>query len=298
MAEILTGAPEVDCSLMSLFDKSLLLSTFSLPASGYLDIIKDSNYSGLEWHPIKNTRAARQMNSGRVEAEFKDSIHSLHQSWRGEKSLFQAVSSLKPIAVFSYLILPERVASLNDLENLQRVLGKELPVVLYPTENGSEESGTERNFKEKIIQPTPEIMQRWHTRTATEFVKKAKRKGYTGLCIDLAHIRGNTQEGYSFEPWRETLPQLLPFTTEIHVSAGRVDMSYENTKNELKDLIKGTCYTELPRMLDLIRQTGWKGRVVTEIPAPAVLGLHSEKSIQTLINDHKEIVYNIKRLLS
>jgi hypothetical protein len=143
-------------------------------------------------------------------------------------------------------------------------------------------------------------MQRWSTRTVQELTGEAKRRGYTGYCVDLSHLRGKPIGGYTLNPWQETLPQLLPFTQELHVSAGRYDMGYQKTEEELKDLIRGTRNTQLPQMLDFIKRADWSGRVVTEIPPLALHRLRGNSSflsINNLMEDHQEIVQNIKAVL-
>lgn len=294
-----TGVPEVDSSLATLFDKSTLYTAF-FPAGACVDTVKEAGYRGIEWIPFR-TVAGIQMNAGAVNQGTKDAVVSLHQSFRSEKSIGQAWHHPnKAFAIISYVALPERVSSLNNLERLQKVIGRGLPVVLYP-ENAGEEPGTERNFQEKTFQPTPEVMQKWKVKTVDELITESKRRGYTGFCVDLAHMRGASRGEYTLNPWQETLPQLLTFAQKIHIAAGRVDMAYENTEAELKDLIKGTRYTELPQMLEVVKKSGYRGRIVTEIPAIALHRMHGGGQflpINTLIQDHKEIVHNVKAWLS
>lgn len=300
LKETFSSGVEVDCSVMNLFDKSTIYTAF-YPVSAYVDVIESAGYRGMQWHPIRNTVAGAQMNAGLIGLSDKGAITSGHQSWRNEKSFREAYNHPnRAIAMASYILLSERMASLDDLEKLQRTVGRKLPVVLYP-EYEDEESGTSRNFGDKTFQPTPEVMRRWDVRTVQQMIGEAKHRGYTGFCVDLAHLRGESVDGYTFNPWQETLPQLLLFAQEIHVSAGRFDMGYEKTQEELRDLIQGTGNTELSAMLECIGKSGWIGRVVTEIPAMALHGLRGNKpfmSVKNLAKDHGEIVYHIQTLLS
>lgn len=307
MVEGKTNIPEVDCSLANLFDKSTLYSAI-LPASAYVDIIKEAGYRGLEWWPFRAV-GNKQMEMGLVSQDTKNAVLSLHQSFRGERSFKEAWRSPKRfISLASYIFLPERVASLNNLERLQTVIGRELPIVLYPGKD-AEESGNNRKFYSTCFQPTSEVMERWNVRNVLSLATEAQLALYGRpedkvFCVDLAHLRaralGQNAE-YTLNPWQETLPELLNYTQEIHISVGRLDMPYDYTRSELKDLLKGTQETEIVAMLKLIKWCGWKGRIVTEIPAIALHDLHDNSRflpISTLIQDHKEIVNNIKSWMS
>lgn len=296
---------EVDTSVMNLLDKSTFLSAFSTGA--LINTVKESGYRGIEWYPLR-TPSGLLISHGLVGQDVKDAIVSLHQSYRSEKSLKKALEHPnQPLALLSYVLLPERIASLDDLEHLQKVLGKKMPVVLYPSLPG-EESGTERDFGEKLFQPYTEIMVKWRVKTVEELITETKKRGYTGFALDLFHMRRPTQDDRGInllDPWEESLPQLLPYTKEVHISAGRTDLFYlrgiPETENELDDLLGGQGNTELMKMLKVIKRSGWKGRVVTEIPASALhqlaIARGQSTSAKNLIQDHRKIVENIQDIL-
>lgn len=300
----------VDASVINLFDRSVFYAAF-LPANTLIQTFQEAGYRGLQWHPIR-TVAGIQLNRGLVTQNSKNAIVSLHQSWRSEKSLIEAWRHPnRPLAMMAYVLLPEMVNSLNALENLQKVLGKNLPVVLYPP-HPKEESGTQRPFAEKIFQPYTEVMFRWGVRTPEKLIEETYKRGYTGLCIDLFHMRrkninsfdpnSSIKDSIGLNPWQETLPQLLPHTTEIHISAGRTDIKEKivDTENELRSLLNGQGNTELIKMLKFIRDSGWRGRIVTEIPAAALRALrgkNSTLSIRDFVQDHRKIISNIQDIL-
>lgn len=300
-----TSEIEIGSSIMSMFDASTIY-TAAWPVRAFADITNEAGYNGgLEWHPVRGMLAGIQVKSGLVNLYEKESIQSLHQSWREEKSLGDVLHHPnKPLALISYVLLPERVKSLNDLQQLQETVGRELPVVLYPPSKLGEESGTDRNFGEKLFQPTAEIMQAWNVRSVSELIGEMTPRGYTGLCLDLFHMRRPYDTEVNLDPWQETLPQLLPYTKEIHVAAGRVDIGQDriDTEAELRDLLQGTVTTEMSHMLQEIAKTNWTGRVVTEVPAMA---LHQNRknagrftTINQLVADHKQLVTNIHALLA
>src|SRR3989344_864009 len=292
---------EVDSSVGNLFDKSTLY-TVAWPMGKLVDTIKEAGYRGIEWHPLRIVAGA-QMNAGLICKDDKDAIVSLHQSYRSEKNLLEAWRHQnRALALMSYVLLPERVSSLQKLEKLQGVLGKALPIVLYPSNLG-EESGTDRSFAEKIFQPTSEIMYRWDVRGVDDLIEESRKRGYDGLCLDLFLMREKDIEGFGFNPWQEILPQLLPYTKELQVSAGRGDIPQEHidTYQELENLLTDKGDSELTEMLEVIRSSGWKGRVVTEIPGASLHEIRKKNgnftSMKDLIEDHKKIVGNIQDIL-
>lgn len=294
---------DVDSSVGNIFSKSTLYTAL-WPAHAYVDAIMEAEYKGFQWLPFRGLPAAEQVNHGLISPYVKDAIRSLHQSYRSEKSFKEALQHPNPfLATLSYVLLPERTASLNDLEQLQKVVGRELPVVLYPPE-GLESSGTDKRFAQKLFQPTPEITKLWGVTTISGLRQEAIKRGYTGFCTDLFHMRVGAENSFTLEPWQETLPQLLEFTKEIHIAAGRIDIPQDkvDTMSELQDLRDGTRTTELTSMLFEIGRLGWNGRIVTEIPATALRTLRTDRSSfytpKNLIEDHRRIVGNVHDILS
>lgn len=293
---------EVNCSVMNLFDLSVFYTTL-WPVEAFVDTVRESGYNGLEWHPLRAI-AGLQMNQGLVSQHSKETVRSLHQSWRSETNLAQVWNNPNRFMAFaSYLLLQERVASLTELEKLQKVVGRALPVTLYPSRQG-EDSGTSRLFGEKLFQPTPEVMFNWRIRTAEALIAEACRRGYTGFALDLYHMRGQEVDGVGLNPWQETLPKLLPYTKEIHVSAGRVDVGshHIDTEDELQSLIKHGRDSELYRMMKVASNFDWTGQIVTEIPAMALHRIQrrsgSNFSVSRLVEDHKKIVDHINTIFA
>lgn len=299
------AGPEItiDCANLSLIDQSTVYTVFC-PADVLTDTIKAAGYRGFEWHPTRNTIFGFQMSHGFVDDETKAAVRSIHQSYRGEKSFDEAIRAGK-LGMASYILLPERSASLKDIDHIQRALGKDVPVVLYP-EHGADGPVNGAARYSSTFQPTAEIMNDWGASTVSELADEALNRELGDFyedvfCVDLAHLRAPAVNGHTLNPWQETLPELLQFTGRIHVSAGRYDMGYDNTEAELKDLLHGTHNTELPEMLRTIQRSGWRGPVVTEIPAASLHRIHGEGKILTpkqLIKDHRAIVSNVMALLS
>ncbi len=293
---------EYGMSVMNFFDKSTIYTAL-LPAHAIVDIATESGYKDLEWHPLRFTVAGEQLRHNLGVSQYvKDGIGSLHQSWRIQKTLAQVAKHPYPaIAAASFVLLPETDASLTDLQKLQRVLGKQLPVVLYPRQ---ERPGISHQwgFAAMTYQPLPEVLEFFGVQNVEEMIKKGKELGYTGVTIDLTHIR-ESEDGKSLGHWKDVLPLLLPDAVEVHVSAGRVERKTLVTfdpMEELRDLYKGHGQSELIEMLRYIRQSGWQGRFVTEIPAVALHALGNTNPFESpreLAEKHKRLVKNIQDIL-
>jgi len=289
-----TQKMELDTSILNYLGLATIYTTL-LPIDAFVDVASESGYSGLEYHPLK-WRPGISINHGRISEP--DKIKSLHEGFRGEKTILDTLKHPhKVLALQAYMTLPYGPASVEELNRLQEIVGRKLDIVLYPKADSLEEAGLGRHtdFGENTYQPTSGVMRMWGVNTINEMLEKGESRGYTGLTWDTAHSK-------TLSPWQENLPYLLEkgVIKEIHLSAGRTDMDYEGTVGELGDLFYGTRKTELPQMLETIKSSGWKGRVVTEIPIGAIKDLRKRGPIITpeqMIEDHKRIVDNASAIL-
>lgn len=296
----------IDISNANLYDPSTLLF-LGYPIRALLDTVKTAGYEGMEWHPFRSTAAGLQMYLGLLNQYEKDGIHSLHQSFRMPRNFKEIRESDKPpFEAVSFVLLPQRTDSLQNLEHVQDVVGKKLPAVLYPKKPTEKDEPT-GSFSEKLYQPRPIVMKGWEIKSVEEMQAKGAESGYTGLCIDLFHMRESDKDGAHLIPWQDSLPLMLPNATEVHIAAGRIDMSNSgiDTMQELKDLLNGKGDSDLLKMLQVIQQymksSGRKLRFVVEIPAKALALLHQDSGkIYTpaqFTKDHKRIVETIQTFL-
>lgn len=298
LREIESQNIEFSTANLSLFDKSTIY-TLGWRLDSFIETTNEAGYNGLEWHPTRFTRSGRQLRNGVVSDYEANSIVSLHQSYRSERNIFEAAAG-GLFAIQSYILLPEMDASLDDLNRIQSLVGRQLPIVM-DSHSDTRVKGPHDNFNTKLVQPSSEVMYHWKKPNIDFLTAEMYLRGYSGFCLDLAHIRRPDYLGYSMGPWQEALPQLLPHTKEIHLSAGRVDMPYENTLEELRDLIHGTNNTELPQIIQAIKVNKWSGRIVTEIPSKSLYMLRGQGGMLTvpqLIDDHRNILINTQALLA
>jgi len=299
----------INASVMNLFGD---ISTYYVTTWGInrlVEIIQEAGYGGLELHPLR--LPIHQLLSGSVSEKDKNSVESLHQSFHGPRNLTELWNRLKEespsiqarILVQHLLLWP--AGNLDILIQVQKVLGRRLPVVLYPLP-ANDPQIPNLPFSEKLIQPNPAMMEELGVKTIDELLQIMNRRGYTGFCLDLHHFRLEGKSGATLGPWRETLPEVLEHTKEIHISAGRIDFKgEENVLIELKDLLDNTRRTDLSLMLIAVRDLGWDGLMVTEVPASAIKALVSRENPSSRIlkeedwiKFHEKIVDGVSDLLS
>ncbi len=293
---------EVNFSMQNMVDTSTLWALLA-PMEFYSAVAKKAGYSGIEYFPFRIPHT--QVRIGLLTKDALNSVRSAHQSFRTERNLREVRRHPNPkLAAQAFITLPEKFASLKDLEKLQEALGKDLPVVVYPPNEWMGETKPEAfdRLGNKLIQPAPELMGAWGAETVDEFVNEARRRDYE-FCLDLFHIRRQVSQGFQtqFGPWQEVVPALLPSTRAIHLGVGRSDFHGPfDSMQELKDIYSGERETDIVPLLELIRDAGWNGPIVTEIPAASIKSLVSDSKIATpamLVSVHQQIVDNVRKIL-
>jgi len=121
--------------------------------------------------------------------------------------------------------------------------------------------------------------------------------------IDTHHIRHRDVETGQDNPlakWKESIPEFLPYTQEIHLGIGRWDFGladHETLREEMVDLLNGgENNTEVVQMLRMIADSGWKGLLIIEMRPSFVkeyLGSMSEKDLVETYERIRSTLYNI-----
>lgn len=302
MSERKTGI-EINFSMLNLPDISTPWALLT-PVEFFTLIARKACCSGIEYYPFRVPHT--QLRAGLLGGQTLQSIHSAHQSFRTEKNFAEVRRHPNPIlATQAFVTMPEKFASLSDLEKLQRLLGANLGLVVYPPNEwmGETTPAIFSRLKNKSIQPAPELLGAWGVNTTEEFLQEVQRRGFR-LCIDLFHLRRRATQGFQtqFGPWQEVLPALLPLADEIHLAVGRKDFQAPfDSMQELKDLYSGDRRTEITSILETVKDLSWAGLVVTEIPATAANNLVSEAKLATpsnLVRVHKQVAKNVKDILA
>jgi hypothetical protein len=288
--------------MLSVLDSATLWALLA-PLDIHNKLAARSGYRGLEYFPLRIPHS--QVRTGMLTPNVLNSVRSAHQSYRTERTLREVRKHPnKLLAAQSFVTLPEKFASLNDLVKLQQFLGKELPLVVYPPNKslGEEQPEVFSLLANKLIEPSPELLGEWNVYTPVAFANEAVNQGYR-LCLDLFHIRRDPTQGSQtrFGRWQDVIPSILPYTNEIHLSVGRRDFqSIFDSMEELGDIYFGQVNTGIIPMLELIKSSDWSGPIVTEIPASSIAKLMGKSVISpgTLTDAHRKIVNNLKQIMS
>lgn len=254
-------------STANVLDEATILAAFTWGIQDHVDMATKSGYNGVELWP-QRFRPLLQIRVGKLSSSERKGIISAHQSARD--AIPHSRQELQKT-----IFLPETVASTRDLEVLFDRIG-DIPVVLFkenPTEYMDHFDRLDiPSFTQRGIQTDPETATLWNSRTEEEYLAHAFRYGFNEIIIDTHHIRRSdkhTGEPNPLRNWQTTIPVLLPYTHEIHVSVGRSnfgDLDPKVIKQEADDMLSGGHNnTELIKMLRLIADQGWKGRVVLEM---------------------------------
>lgn len=282
------------------------------PVEWHVQLARKVGMDGTEFFPtrISNYQVRKELISPSV----KENILSAHQSFRGERGLHDILKNKtwkrRMIATASLLALPQKDSSIKTLQKLQNWIGREIPIVAYPdSEPGPAVLYSEFkpglllfSLKNRIFQPSAEHLKIWGLSRPETIQEYLDYFGWSGLCLDLFHIRERNIE-LQTPNWKEYLPALLPFTKEIHVAAGRIDSPQTeiDTKAELADLYTGGGRTEISEMLEFIGKSGWKGLVITETPVLAIKDIAMIKrpfvTPKELISIHKKITETVREIL-
>lgn len=293
---------EINFSMQNMVDGSTLWALIA-PIEMYSAVARRAGYSGIEYFPFRIPHT--QVRTGLITRGALGSIESAHQSFRTERTLRHVRQHPDPkLAIQAFVTLTEKFDSLKDLAKLQRELGHRLPVVVYPPNEWMGETRPEifKRLDDKLIQPAPELLGAWGINTATEFVNEARNRGYD-FCLDLFHIRRLVTQGFQtqFGKWQDVLPVLLPHTREINLAVGRGDFDGPfDSMQELKDLYTRGRKSAIIPILEMVRDFGWTGPIVTEIPATSAKSLISNSRVTTprmLISVHKQIVENLRSIM-
>lgn len=295
-------------------------------AKGLLRDTVAAGYDGLQWNMIRRTLAGFQLNHGFFGRKIAEGIVSLRQSTRGEQTWNETLHHESPInAIQTRIFMDYRDDSIDRIRRLSRRFQKQTPaqplkpVDLYPVDRPDQRSGTELANPRRLIL-TAEVLQDWNIQPigedfvdfANRLVAEAKARGYDALSLDFFHMRDTPPEGPNhLQNWRQTLPALLATgaVEEIVVSLGRIDRMSRagniDTIGEARSLLGiDSQDTEIMHMLDVVRESGWQGDVLVQIPPSGLKrAIQGERRRKNLINNktltywHTQITNNIQQRL-
>jgi hypothetical protein len=277
---------DIQASTASLVTPSL--DTFTHPLAYYADNSREVGYDAGQYHPqTRLTRVGRQTRSGQLTADEKAFIASAHQSFgRSMPAALIALRAEGLAPLKASVVFEDTNDSLNSIDALQEHTGP-LPVVVYPDTDAAKRPW---KFKETVYQPTDYVMR--------EF-ERGRELGYSGLAYDNHHVQ-------TIGPLEEVTAQIFDaYKTgdvdipEIHFSLGRTDTGEDSMALEkLDDFYHGRKNSGIFQLLEQIKNSGWFGRLVVEIPYFAFRNVRRRNkdnmSGKTLFEDHRRIVDNLR----
>lgn len=159
-------------------------------------------------------------------------------------------------------------------------------------------------FGEALIEPTEDIWTNWGLDSVDSLVHEAGQRRYSGFALDTWHVINANGMGINGDSPTRLVEQLIQsgLVQELHVSLGRTDSKKQGISNvaNLKRIYDGTTSPDTSdtsyltsRMLEVIGEMGWHGRVVTEIPAASLKILHGRQS-EGFAATHRRLVANIQ----
>jgi len=272
-----------------------------------LAALSEAPYEGMQYTPMRYLDSSARPH--RMDPELCDRIEGGHQTWFSGDYVQDRIQLRRPwefqnaVILGSALFTPTASGSLRALQALQSRVARQIPVVLYPTRDNAEIAATRDVFNERIFQPKPDIYSAWSIepnqapqKICADIREALHRRGYTGVAFDAFHWRIPDQT-HDLPPWEQGIESLFDEIDEFHVSAGRVDYPATSidTIGELRGLLNGDTNTVLAQMMDRLRQAGWKGRVVVEVPLAGLQKVSGKKlSDNDVLNAHEKIVATVR----
>jgi hypothetical protein len=248
----------------------------------WIEIVQELGLDGLEWRPFRgltNTMILWNMVDKETLSGF---IVSVEQSFRGERSLIQAYRHPnRNAAIKGYFVFPY-ISNMKVMAKLAQIMGEDFPVVMYPDRRlpyWSEKVPT----NQRLFQLTQEVADKWFAPDMVFLKIFMEAWGFHGIVLDAYHIQA--QSGGWVRNWSQWVPENIDLIPEVHIGLGRSE--YPEIDSDPKAFLTGDLESsEQGRVLLAMRDLGWHGRVVLEIPPGTFLDP---------IKDHAAIALNIRR---
>lgn len=248
--------------------------TFYLPFCGVTKYRQIAEEIGcyLDFWPI-NPGPSFQVARKGLKPDDKSIIVSASGSYRGETSLTQAwAHKNKALAIPSYFFFPHR-DDFNTVglvtEQLRRYDGRQIPVVQYPE---SPREKRDEILTPRLVQPVPEEFIKQSIRTPDDLDKYLLTNSFDGFCFDTQHSRFL----FTDPRFRHLFEEVIKRSSLVHVSLGRSDAQRPDypidAQKELRDVtFPDNRFTQIARLLLEIRDSGFDGTYVLEIPVESIV---------------------------
>ncbi|MGF7229077.1 MAG: hypothetical protein ACQR33_03770 [Candidatus Saccharibacteria bacterium] len=251
---------------------------------------------GVELHPVMDLWAATPKRVAQAVADHKLVLNSLHASFRGTRRSHeintlpeegQRQAEKSPLAArvvgaamaspLGRLLMPEVVNSSHYMADVQKRIGREVPVVLYPQLDVRLDAKARgaAHSRQKLIQPTDHVARLVGARCPEELVEKLiESNKYSGFVLDTFHAQrqyGRSEKGV-ISNLTSSLPIMAPYIKAGHLSLGRDDIPHESTEltaatmRDVERALNGEFDGPTGEMVDLLSDQK-VGYVVLEMTA-------------------------------
>lgn len=271
------------------------------PLGRICEMARQAGYDGIEYFPIRFI-PAWQVFFGQPSITTLPWILAAQQSFRSERNLVEVLNHPNTLAaLLAFVMLPERELSLKHLLELQKLKAwPTLPLLINPHHEWLEEPQYELwpQLEVRLYQTAPELLGRWHIKTAAEFVEAVHDK-HAHISLDTYHLRRAPTQGFTtrFEPWEEAFKAILRHARQIRLSF-RADS--KDSFDEVWDLYLGTTrfHTPLWDMIAMIAESEWQGQLVVQVASNVAKTVIKGNNLPVwpgeLTSFHRRIVDNLR----
>lgn len=274
--------------------------------SGYfIQFAKDAGYNKIEWHPLQGL--AREVLAKHASALgfLKPHLSSAHVHIHPEATFWSVILRKQdPLRPFQKMRLHnlawvDSKQAVKAIHRLERAFRGNLPVVVYPP--FQENPQAHSVYENPMLQPHPPAFE--DKSNADQIVESVIQGIYSGVWLDLYHMREKTSDGTKpLMPWTQSIPKLAPYVKGVHFQVGRTEYvdSTIRSQEELKDIFAQypKMNTEIIQMLKVLKDSGFEGPIIVEVPATALVKLFGLETLtlENLKNRHRTIVEYVKSI--
>ncbi len=244
---------------MSVFPKK---AQFLWPMSKFINTALGFGADGIRFQPMRNY-AAWQLFTGQLNNENLNGILCTEQSFRSERWPWQWLfHKNKKLALAAWLFMPYISDKFEDslwgVRKLTQVMGKSLPITLYPAKRGQHQP-TQLGYPHMLIQIAPEMLIDLGITKYADIPSILYNLKYTGVTLDLLHIRRSSD-------WLVLFEIILPYIQEVHIPLLRPDFSdySQLIAHFWSDVKNNTSTSSMGYMLTRLISEGWGGNIVLE----------------------------------
>jgi len=266
-----------------------------LPVEFLVWIAKKAGYDGIQYSPIRFV-SAWQVLLGLLTNYAKQHIFAAEQSPRGEKLYWRKIwpwrvfreilnHDQKWLSLIFQILLPYMDNSLKHLLKLQTQLSRSIPMVIYPSYEGSWFKPKSYRLKNIVYQPEPRLITAWGITSPIFFIINI------GICFDTDAAR---RLGWSYQ---ELIEAMFPKIKLVHI----------RFRSKFETIRPGSSTGELDEetigMIKCLVQKSYAGDWVIEMPMDGLSSIAGKWWFWALIDPwyfirvHRKLVKEVRKVI-